>query len=172
MAMWPRRCWPTGNEDLLEDQRAVCVGVDLESDRRSRDRAVPRVAHGGPVPQELGKRTAGDYAGAARDGFGGGRPRPAAWVPEARQSCFADALPVHGTRKPRREVHRTEDDDGNRCNAAMPTRAPEPVTAGGGSPVTGSQRRSRSRRTEPVQKKQEQERQQPATMNEQTPFFE
>jgi hypothetical protein len=55
-----------------------------------------------------------------------------------------------------------------------PARAPEPVTAQGGpdNGLQGAQRKLSQSVPKPVQKKQEQERQQPATVNEQTPFFE
>jgi len=54
--------------------------------------------------------------------------------------------------------------------AAAPARAQEPVTAQGG-PDNG-QPGAQRKQPKAVQKKQEQERQQPATVNEQTPFFE
>ncbi len=41
---------PTGDEDLPQDERASCVGVDIEGHRRGRDRAVPGDADAWAVP--------------------------------------------------------------------------------------------------------------------------
>ena len=50
---------PAGDEDLLQNERASCVGVDLEIHRRSGGRTVPGVAGRGACSRIIGRTSSG-----------------------------------------------------------------------------------------------------------------
>ena len=64
----PRHAVAARDEVLLQNERATCVGVDLEIHRRGRGGTVPGSRTRGVFPQNAGERAAGDYARAAGDG--------------------------------------------------------------------------------------------------------
>ena len=75
------------DEDLPEDERAECGGVDLEGHRGGRDRALPGDAHAWAVPAgaQLGEPAAGHLARAAGHGVADPRARSVGRLPETWQ---------------------------------------------------------------------------------------